>query len=307
MKKIISLFAVLAIMSSLFVVNVSAATISVNIPEVEELSATDLAEFNTYLEDDLGEDALSFDTDKYKAYKVTFNLSELPVYTSDNKNRIMSFQCGLSFDDGGYAETQAAAVMSDSVIKGAGQLTNDEVTGTPVYRATYVKSTYSEMYSVKNATMNNAMVMVVVAEPKTVATPYVNYIEWYNATKSEVPATVNITPKTITFGKAASAKPANGDVIGTTNGKKIYFANTVSDTFNKNTVFKVTYTGSDPAYTGKYEGNCKDIKATLGDLLGGEIGDGDVTGNLHFGIVLKDTTGEADAIPGFQVDATTTK
>lgn len=102
--------------------------------------------------------------------------------------------------------------------------------------------------------------------------------------------------------KTVSDKPANGDEIGTTNGKKIYYANTVSGTFNKNTGFVVKYTGDDATYKGKYEGDCKDIKATLGDLLGGEIGEGGVTGNLHFGIVLKDTSLEAATIPGFQVE-----
>jgi len=102
--------------------------------------------------------------------------------------------------------------------------------------------------------------------------------------------------------ETVSDKPANGDEIGTTNGKKIYYANTVTGTFNKNTGFVVKYTGDDAKYKGKYEGDCKDIKATLGDLLGGKIGEGSVTGNLHFGIVLKDTSLEAATIPGFQVE-----
>lgn len=286
MKKIISLFASLAIVSSLFVVNVSAATISVTIPEAEEMTTTDLEEFNTYLDEELGEDTIAL-ADGYKAYKVTFNLSGLPIYNSTDKNRIMSFQCGMNFKDGGYATTQAAALFGESVISAPAQLTNDEVSGEPVYRATYIKTSYSEMYSVKSETIDNAMVMVVVAKPGTEATPFASYTEWHNATKSEVPAIVNITPATVTLGSSTPAGKGT-QITEVVDGEAGYYLSNVPlSGLSQSTMFVIKYTGSDTVLNENGTKTEKRIQRNLGQILGGEfaVGTG-VTGNLHFGIKL---------------------
>lgn len=287
MKKIISLFASLAIMSSLCVVNVSAATISVTIPEAEEMTATDLAEFNTYLEEDLGEDTISV-AEGYKAYKVTFNMSGLPIYNSTNKNRIMAFECGLNFkEDTGYATTQAAALYGESVISAPAQLTNDEVSGEPVYRASYIKTAYADMYSVKSETMDNAMVMVVVAKPGTKATPFVSYTEWYNATKAEVPAGVNITPTTITLGSTAS-DPDPAPTIPEVIADNVMYAGKIDvSKLQDSTTFEIEYTGSNAEISENGAKTKKTIQRNLGQILGGEgITVNSLIGSLHFGIKL---------------------
>lgn len=200
MKKIISLFAALTVISSFCVANVQAKDGKIDVVATQvEMTQDEIAELNSIIEDELGEDPIVIDSD-YKAYKVTFALNDVPLFDSTTKNRVMTFEGNLTFKDGGYAATQFPVIFSDSTFAASALLEDAD----KCYKATFLASAYKDMYSATSSTIDNAVTIAVVVKPGTTATVGANYTEWYNSTKKKVEQPLNIETTTLTFGGSST-------------------------------------------------------------------------------------------------------
>ena len=90
--------------------------------------------------------------------------------------------------------------------------------------------------------------------------------------------------------------PTKGTVIvDAVDGKVVIYADSKdASAIATNAKFEIEYTGTNEALKradGTYK---KEIKRTFSEILGGEIGEGKVTGKVHFGIKIPDTVPEAD-------------
>lgn len=90
--------------------------------------------------------------------------------------------------------------------------------------------------------------------------------------------------------------PAKGTVIvDAVDGKVVIYADSKNASeIGANATFEIEYTGTNEELKradGTYK---KAIKRTFGEILGGEIGEGKVTGKVHFGIKIPESVSEAD-------------
>lgn len=90
--------------------------------------------------------------------------------------------------------------------------------------------------------------------------------------------------------------PAKGTVIvDAVEGKVVIYADSKNASeIGANATFEIEYTGTNEELKradGTYK---KAIKRTFGEILGGEIGEGKVTGKVHFGIKIPESVSEAD-------------
>jgi hypothetical protein len=114
------------------------------------------------------------------------------------------------------------------------------------------------------------------------------------ATAGEKSATCEVTVTDST--PVTPTMPTKGTVIvDAVDGKVVIYADSKdASAIATNAKFEIEYTGTNEALKradGTYK---KEIKRTFSEILGGEIGEGKVTGKVHFGIKIPDTVPEAD-------------
>lgn len=90
--------------------------------------------------------------------------------------------------------------------------------------------------------------------------------------------------------------PTKGTVIvDAVDGKVVIYADSKdASAIATNAKFEIVYTGENEALKREDGTYKKEIKRTFSEILGGEIGEGKVTGKVHFGIKIPDTVPEAD-------------
>lgn len=212
MKKIISLVAAVAMMSTLFVASVSAEskTVTYTISDPVEITAADVKTVvDDWVENEYIEDQITIPTG-YKAYKFTLDMSGVGTLSKSGR-RLGSFQLDMKCESGEISTTQLPFAYEAKIADASYWVPGTSANGK--YSIGYYASNAKSRYADSSDTITDAVTAVVFAKEGTKinltgqlgiydSTEQTITEEYPNDTQGNV---LTCTPGTITLGKASVA------------------------------------------------------------------------------------------------------
>lgn len=310
MRKIVALLATICVSSSVFVANVSAA-ISTTEPVITA-TPTKMTneEFKDFYAEDIpeGKEAWSI------AFEVT-NITDSLQYTKTGGTAAKPKYTGTALDNLEVFLTTTDAEAFANVDQDYSYIIDHALSAAP--NEGFTSNGYSFNYSgnfiypgaaategiTDGSTSGFLTMCFLIKEGDTITFTLtdsgISLISYENSVISEqvnystADSTLSFAKDTITLGGSSEPTDPTGTVIAEKDGKKAVYSGYVEgSTIKGTTKFRINYTGDTEAL--KAKGTTKDIMRTADQILNGSIGEGTLTGKLHFGVLIDPAYVETD-------------